>query len=196
MKRDERQRETEAKGKVSPSDSGIGSSMSVQSHPSLTSMSKLPASDSITGKASESSSSLVCSEKCSSEDGEQLVSGGTVQSTNEDCKLLRDNVISCSEQDSRMEDAEVALLNESAGTNDSEGEWEDREGDETPSNSKNMEFLTIVPASPDGMKSDAEDGVHPMVSTEAAGKEKMQDEEEAKKADEMQEEDDIEESER
>ena len=138
-KQEELKKEIELKGKVSPSDSGIGSTMSVQSHPSVTSISKLHDSDS-TGRKISGTNIVAISEKDVTEDEQKLATELA------NCEKLRENIISCSEQDSHIEDAEVEMLNDNANVDVDGEESEARDDDQTPSNGKNMDFVRITSA--------------------------------------------------
>ena len=139
-KEDGLKKDTGVKGKVSPSDSGIGSTISVQSHPSVSSIVKLNGNEpAITTSAGISTASISKNLSCETEEEQEDIVEYSESST-----LLRESIVSDGEEDSRIEDAEVEMLTNDTRSQDDEV-TDERDDDETPSNGKNTEFLTIGP---------------------------------------------------
>ena len=137
----EQKPEVNIQGKISPSDSGIGSSMSVQSHPSVSSISQLKACDSMALKMTVSAD-VISSEKtdASSKKEEEKAEVNTGSKIS-----LKDNLIPSDDVDSRTEDAEVEMYNEKLGSSkEYPGDLNDeRDEDETPSNGANNDFVNV-----------------------------------------------------
>ncbi len=99
-------------GKVSPSDSGIGSTMSMRSHPSVGSISGLSRQEKVTKIASGKTKNGVSEERARiilNEDGELEIES---QSSDENEEIeknitLKDKIVLETNQDSLIEDAEV-----------------------------------------------------------------------------------------
>jgi len=134
----ELKKEVEGKGKVSPSDSGIGSTMSVQSHPSVTSISKFHGNDS-GAIASNESNAVTISHTGVAETEQKSEIAAKVTDTS--C-LLKGDMICNFDEDSHIEDAEVEMFNSEARGR-GENLIAERDDDETPSNGKVADFATV-----------------------------------------------------
>ena len=138
----EQKLEVDIQGKISPSDSGIGSSMSVQSHPSVSSISRLKACDSMALKMTVSAD-IISSEKPDASSKKKEIKA----EVNTGSKIsLEENLIPSDDVDSRTEDAEVEMYNEKLSSSSKEypGDLNDeRDEDETPSNGANNDFVNV-----------------------------------------------------
>ena len=137
-KRNNELKELEGKGKVSPSDSGIGSTMSVQSHPSVTSISKFNGNDA-SGTASNENNDVTISHKSVVETEQECDIAAKVT---ENSGLLKTDIICNFDEDSQIEDAEVEMFNREARGR-GENLIAERDDDETPSNGKVADFATV-----------------------------------------------------
>ncbi|XP_065065333.1 uncharacterized protein LOC135691407 [Rhopilema esculentum] len=143
--------EIESKGKVSPSDSGLGSSMSVQSHPSVTSISQLHGNE---------ASVLKTHEIYDADVSEETISMLVANDLNEAVESLENQPLTANTfigviDDTGQEDAEVEMYNDDLrdSSESLDGE-EERENDETPSNGKTIDFVDIETELSNEMKGD------------------------------------------
>ena len=143
--------EIESKGKVSPSDSGLGSSMSVQSHPSVTSISQLHGNEASVLRTREIYDAVV---------SEKTISTLVANDLNEAVESLENQPLTANSfigviEDTGQEDAEVEMYNDDVGDSSEslDGE-EEREDDETPSNGKTIDFVDIETELSNEMKGD------------------------------------------
>lgn len=150
----EQKPEVDIQGKISPSDSGIGSSMSVQSHPSVSSISRLKACDSMT-LTKTVGADVISSEKTDASSKKEE----TKAEVNTGSKIsLKDDLIRSDDVDSRIEDAEVEMYNEKlSNSKEYPGDLNDeRDEDETPSNGKNNDFVQVQVECSDESSSETE----------------------------------------
>lgn len=145
-KENDLRKELESKGKVSPSDSGIGSTMSVKSHPSVSSISL--------AQLTSSNCNLITPDRNLTKSERQ--SQRAVKPEAVEFESPGESFVLCSEQGSLMEDAEVEMLSENTMKKCNEEDIEERDDDETPSNFKSVDFMTIRCANSGESSSDVE----------------------------------------
>ena len=152
---DELKKEMDVKGKVSPSDSGIGSTMSVQSHPSVSSISRLQGSDDATSATIGSNTAPTLDNSLVELEREH----GKFVGDSKNSKLLQENII-IGDEDSRIEDAEVEMFN-CDPRREGDEVIEERDDDETPSNGESTDFLAIRPVYSDEIAPEVEQEIKP-----------------------------------